>query len=294
MEMIKIKVPATSANIGPGFDCLGMAISMYNEYIFEEAEELLITGCPSEYANSENLVYTSYLKAFEVCGRKSVNVHIHIDADIPVSRGLGSSAACIVAGVLAANHFMGNCMSEEEVFKLCSNLEGHPDNVAPALFGGIQACFMEEDKVYHNEYSIHESYYLTALIPPFPLSTHESRAVLPKSIERKDAVYNMSHAIATLRYLENGEYDMLSLALRDCLHQSYRLPLIKGADKVIDLCNKLGGKIVYLSGAGPTLMCISNTELATSIQSHLDLGWYVKSVEVVSNGAIKEVISNGR
>lgn len=293
MEIVKIKVPATSANIGAGFDCLGMAVSIYNEYTFEKADDFLITGCPSEYANTNNLVYTSFLKAFEVCGKESTMVHIHIDGDIPVSRGLGSSAACIVAGVLAANHFMDNHMSEDEVFKLCSDLEGHPDNVAPALFGGIQACFIEGDNVYHNEYSIHESYHLTVLIPPFPLSTHESRSVLPKSIERKDAVYNMSHAIATLRYLENGEYDKLYLALRDCLHQSYRLPLIKGADKVIELCNELGGKIVYLSGAGPTLMCVSKCELDSLINESLDLDWVVKCVKVVNSGAIMEVKNNG-
>ena len=293
MSVVKIKVPATSANIGAGFDCLGMAVSIYNEYTFEKAENFLITGCPIEYANTDNLVYTSFLKAFEVCGKESVMVHIHINGDIPVSRGLGSSAACIVAGVLAANHYMGNCMSEDEVFKLCSDLEGHPDNVAPALFGGIQACFVEGNEVYHNEYSIHDSYYLTVLIPPFLLSTHESRSVLPKSIERKDAVYNMSHAIATLRYLENGDYDKLTVALRDCLHQSYRLPLIKGADKVIELCNELGSRVVYLSGAGPTLMCVSKNELTSLISESLDLDWCVKGVKVVREGAIKEVMNNG-
>lgn len=289
MEMIKIKVPATSANIGSGFDCLGMAVSLFNEYTFEKAEDFLITGCPLEYSNKNNLVYTSYLKAFEACGKESVMVHIHIKSEIPVSRGLGSSAACIVAGVLAANHFMGNCMNENEVFKLCSDLEGHPDNVAPALFGGVQACFVEENAVYHNEFKLHDSYYLTVLIPPFELSTSESRAVLPKSIERKDAVYAMSHAIATLRYLENGEYDKLCLALRDCLHQPYRLPLIKDSGKVIDVCHELGGKVVYLSGAGPTLLCISKANLSDLIADEIGLDWVIKSVTIVNTGALRGV-----
>ena len=289
MEIIKVKVPATSANIGAGFDCLGMAVSIYNEYTFEKASDFFITGCPDEYANKNNLVYTSFKKAFEVCGKESPMVHIHINADIPVSRGLGSSAACIVGGVLAANSFMGNCMSEDEVFKLCTELEGHPDNVAPAIFGGLQACFVEEDAVYHNEFSIHDSYYFTALIPPFPLSTAESRSVLPKAIERKDAVYNMSHAVATLRYLENGNYDLLTVALRDCLHQPYRFPLIKDANKVVEICEKYGGKIVYLSGAGPTLMCVSKEDITKTLASNINLGWDIRGVEVVDFGAIKGV-----
>lgn len=290
--MITIKVPATSANLGAGFDCLGMAVSLYNIYTFGKSNQLEITGCPSEFANENNMVYSAYAKAFEVCGKIPVPVHIHLDCAIPISRGLGSSAACIVAGVIAADYFMGEYLSEDEIFKLCSDIEGHPDNVAPALFGGIQACFIEEDQVYHNRYSLHDSYHLTVLIPPFPLSTSKARSVLPKAIERKDAVYNISHAIATLRYLENGDYDKLSLALRDCLHQSYRFPLIQGADKMIELCKSVEGSVVYLSGAGPTLLCISKEEIAHKLSNKNNLGWTIQEVTMVQEGALKGVKEN--
>lgn len=288
--MIRIQVPATSANLGPGFDCMGMALSLYNSYTFERIEKLEIQGCPQEYANADNLIYKAYAKVFEVCGKEPWGVRIHIESAIPISRGLGSSATCVVAGVLAANYFLNNPLDDHAVLNLCTELEGHPDNVAPALFGGVQACFREGDIIYHNRYALHSSYHLTVLIPPTPLSTQEARAVLPQMVSRKDVVFTLSHALATLRYLENGDYEHLKLAMQDCLHQPYRLPLIAYSEEVMNWCREAGGEVVYLSGAGPTLLCISEEIILPKLERVKQLGWTVQEVQLVEAGAIREEI----
>ena len=185
--MIKIRVPATSANLGPGFDSLGIALDLYNDFLFEETSKgLEIIGALANEEDKDNLVYLSMLKTFDLIGYIPKGIKIKIESKTPVSRGLGSSASCIVAGVMGANEIAGSPLSLSEIFKLSTKIEGHPDNIAPALFGGLVTSLMEKDEIFYNKINIAEGLKFTAIIPDFPLSTKNAREVLPR--DRKSVV----------------------------------------------------------------------------------------------------------
>lgn len=281
--MIQISVPATSANLGPGFDTLGIAINRYNKFNIREIEK---TG----FIN-ENLVYRSYRKVFEILGKSFIEVEILIDTHIPVSRGLGSSAACIVGGVMGANEMLGKPLSKEEILEISTMIETHPDNVAPAIYGGLVTSIMENDKVYSCGIPIKNKLEFIALVPDFKLSTKLARSVLPQNIQYKDCVYNVSRVGLLLAALTSGKDDLLKYALKDKLHQPYRGGLIQGFDEIRDFANEKGGLGSYLSGAGPTIMCLSNGEnvgfldnIKSYIQSNYP-GWMVYSHSVDEIGA---------
>ena len=191
--MIKIKVPATSANIGPGFDSIGLALSLYNTFTFEEIPKgLEIMGCDDRFKGEDNLVYTSMKRTLAEIGHEIGGIRITMETNIPVSRGLGSSAACIVAGILGANELAGSPLSKDGLLKIATEIEGHPDNVAPALLGGLVTSIAEGDEVFHNNINVAKGIKFIALIPDFTLSTKEAREVLPKEISFKDGVFNVS------------------------------------------------------------------------------------------------------
>lgn len=293
--MIKVKVPATSANLGPGFDTLGMAFNMYNSYTFEEIQSgLEITGCESEFANEDNMVYTSMKKVFEKIGYKPKGIRIHLDSSIPISRGLGSSAACILGGVIGANELSGGTLSKEELLYIATEIEGHPDNIAPALFGGLVVSVMEDEKVLYNQINIANGIKFIALIPDFKLSTSEARGVLPKEVSYKDAIYNVSRVSLLLTALNNGKFDLLKYSLQDVLHQPYRGRLIRGFNEIMEKSQELGALGMFLSGAGPTMMAIvaeDDMEFTAKIKGYLESAghtWTVKELEVDSLGAAVE------
>lgn len=259
--MINIRVPATSANLGPGFDSLGIALDLYNKFSFEETSEgLEIIGALDTEEDRDNLVYTSMLKAFDTIGYKPKGLKINIDTDIPVSRGLGSSACCIIAGIIGANEIAGSPLSQDDIFKLATEIEGHPDNIAPALFGGFITSIMEEENIYYNKIDIAKGLKFVAIIPDFPLSTKMAREVLPKEVSYKDAVGNVSRVSLLISALSNGRFDLLRYALKDNLHQPYRGKLIKGFDEVLEKIYEFKALGGYLSGAGPTIMAIINKD----------------------------------
>lgn len=252
--MIKVKVPATSANIGPGFDTLGIALNIYNTYIIEEIEKgLEILGCEKVYADENNLTYVAMLKCFEKVGYKQKGIKIKIESDVPVSRGLGSSASCIVGGLVAANEIIGNKLTKDELLDIATELEGHPDNVAPAILGGMVVSVYDE-KVYYSKIDIKKGIKFLALVPDFKLSTKKSRSILPKVIPHSDAVFNVGRVALMVSALHNGEFDLLKVAGEDKLHQEYRGTLIDGYSEILETSNKLGAKGVFLSGAGPTIL----------------------------------------
>ena len=186
-----IRVPATTANLAAGFDVLGCALGLYNTLSFTPAERLSFSGCDEQYQTTENLAYVAYERVWRELRRSDVPpVHIHIQADIPVCRGLGSSAALIAAGAMAANIMAGKPFDKRQLLSLTTEIEGHPDNLAPALLGGLTASMLLGGQVYTVEYLPHPELRFVALSPDFPLSTHEARRVLPSMVSHSDAVRN--------------------------------------------------------------------------------------------------------
>lgn len=289
--MIRIKVPATTANIGPCFDSCGIAVNLYNYFEFDYADKLIITGCDEAYANEDNLVYTSYKAVFEYLNKPLINVSINISGDIPVSRGLGSSSTCIVGGVMGANALLNYPLSEQEVFELCTKIEGHPDNVAPALFGGLIASMMHKNKPYSLAYKVDKSIKLCALIPDFELKTSLARSVLPSSVAYRDAVSNVAYTAISLKAWEEKNYELLKIALKDHLHQPYRSKLIDEYDEVINICEECGYVAAFISGAGPTIMTIYEDDSFISKMeeavSSLKNKWKVQPLSIEMNGATK-------
>lgn len=292
--MIKVRVPATSANIGPGFDALGLALDLYNTYIIEEIPSgLEITGCDEKYKNEENLVYTSMLKTFQIIGYDFKGIRIHMDPYIPESRGLGSSAACILGGVMAANELAGGPLSKTEILMIATEIEGHPDNIAPALYGGLVVSVMVNNEVLYNPVDVADGIKFVALIPNFTLSTKEARSVLPSTLAYKDAVYNVGRVALLLSAFSNGRFDLLKYGIKDRLHQPYRGKLIPDFDNIINKCDELGAWGTYLSGAGPTIMALINKEdkqFTREIRNYLNSAWQAKELNLDLTGVTTDRI----
>jgi len=269
--MYRVKVAGTTANLGPGFDSLGASVNIYNEYEFAEIEEgLLIEGCPKKYANKENLVYKSMEKVFLKAGKHPKGIHIKINANIPISRGLGSSAACIVAGVKGANALIGNPLSEREILEIAVDIEGHPDNIVPAFFGGTWASIYENQELICEEIPISDTLKWIALVPDQPLSTAEARQALPSEIPFKDVVFNISHVSLLILALIKGNKQLIRQGVEDKIHQPYREKLMPHFRELKKRAYENDALGVFVSGAGPTIMCIiekENTEFAEKMET---------------------------
>ena len=253
--MITVRVPATSANLGSGFDCFGLALSLYATVSFEKNDQLRIDGCPLEFQNESNLVYVAYTHTLKTLGFPAEPVRITISSSIPIARGLGSSAALLVAGVLGANAMHGSPLDLQRCLAICNELEGHPDNVSPALFGGCVASVLHENQPIAIPFNVHPSLCVLALIPDFELSTSLSRSVLPQTVSFKDAVFNGSRSAILGKAMETGNPEWLAIATQDRLHQPYRKNLIPDYDFIQSIVMKAGASAFFISGAGPTLLC---------------------------------------
>ena len=293
---VKVKVPATSANLGSGFDVAGLALTLYNTFTFELSEDgLNIKGCPEQFCNENNLTYQAFKRAAEVCGLEYQGVNIECSGEVPYTRGLGSSSTCIVAGIVGAFAFKDKVEERQEILELATSIEGHPDNVAPAIFGGVTVSVMEEDNVLTLNIPVKHDYRFVALIPPFTLSTEQSRAVLPQILSRKDAIKNVSHLALMVASLINGYDEGLKLGFKDRLHQPYRGDLIAGFDEIMAVLEKdeqvLGA---YLSGAGPTIMAVIHADDRMGVvRTKEELGdlikdWRVNKLELDNRGYIAD------
>lgn len=260
MERVTVRVPATSANIGPGFDSLGMAFSFYNVFFFELAEKTVITGCPAAYAGEDNLALVAFRAACSRAGKEAPAVHIDIGGDVPVSRGLGSSATLLVGGALGANLLLSLGLTKEDILAVATEIEGHPDNIAPAVYGGFTASLMQEGKPLAASCPVHPSLRFCAFIPDFKTSTHDARGVLPKTVPFADAVFNVSHVAVLLAALAKGDTELLSASLEDRLHQPYRASLIDGYEAVREIALAAGAHAFFISGSGSTCMAIYTEE----------------------------------
>lgn len=292
--MIKVRVPATSANMGPGFDSLGIAFDLYNEYELSEIDiGLEFEGIPKEFCNTENLIYEAMIKCFRKAKYKPSGLKIQVvKQDIPISRGLGSSSSCIVAGLIGANSIMGNKFSKDELLSIATKMEGHPDNVAPAIFGDLVVSVMQEKLTVYNKINIKPGVKFIALIPDFKLSTKEAREVLPRELSLKQGIYNISRAALLVSCFSSGNYENLKYACDDSIHQSYRSKLINHYDEVYNKVYELGALGCFLSGAGPTIMTIvknSDESFILGIKEYLknnNIYWDVVELVVDNHGAV--------
>lgn len=292
--MIKVRVPATSANMGPGFDSIGIAVELYNVFGFREIESgLIFKGIPEEFCNEENIIYQGMLKCFEKANYVPKGLEISaIKQEVPISRGLGSSSSCIVGGLVGANALMGNKFSKDEILQMAVEIEGHPDNVAPAVLGGMVVAIMEEGRVYYDKVKVQEHLKFVPIIPDFRLSTKDAREVLPKEIPLKHGVYNVGRASLMVAALSNGNYNLLKYACKDAFHEDYRSKLIKGFYEVKDEANNFGALATYLSGAGPTIMAMimdNNISFKNNMKNYLEkqsLSWAVHELSIDEEGAI--------
>lgn len=279
-RMIKIRVPATSANLGPGFDCLGLALNVWNEVSFETAEKLTyqVTGEGAEKLNkgTRNLLTKAYALLHETCGQKMSGVSIFAHNEIFMSSGLGSSAAAIVAGLFGANEMLGRPLAESDLLKLATEMEGHPDNVAPALLGGLVVSVMARNEIITKRYEIPE---LTLVIvkPLVEWPTRMARAVLPKSVSRADAIYNIGRAALVLDALRNGDLDLLQKVMEDRIHQPYRLRHISGGTAAYKIARQFGA--AALSGAGPSIIAFVSPELAESAKTIIQSVFEERGIE---------------
>ena len=274
-----VRVPASSANLGPGFDSFGIAWQLYNEIDFQITEDgFSISGCAEQYQNENNLACRGFRRVLERCGIPYTGVAIRFGrCAIPVSRGLGSSAALIAAGVTAANELYELGLSRSELLLLATEVEGHPDNVAPALYGGLGVSAMDGGRAITRRFPLSDRLHFTALVPPFELSTALARSVLPESLPREDAVFNVSRGALLLRALGDGDAELLAFAMDDRIHQRYRATLIDGFHTARNEAQESGAAGICISGAGPTILCVSERpDFPARMETALELalpGW---------------------
>ena len=274
-----VRVPASSANLGPGFDSFGIAWQLYNEIDFQITEDgFSISGCAEQYQNENNLACRGFRRVLERCGIPYTGVAIRFGrCAIPVSRGLGSSAALIAAGVIAANELYELGLSRSELLLLATEVEGHPDNVAPALYGGLGVSAMDGGRAITRRFPLSDRLHFAALVPPFELSTALARSVLPESLPREDAVFNVSRGALLLRALGDGDAELLAFAMDDRIHQRYRATLIDGFHTARNEAQESGAAGICISGAGPTILCVSERpDFPARMETALELalpGW---------------------
>ena len=283
-NQVTIRVPATTANLGPGFDAFGCALSLYTDVTFEETEEgLEITGCDEAFTGPDNLAYTSYCAVLASLSEEVRGVKI------PICRGLGSSAALLVAGAMGANVLRGNKLSTQGLLNITNAMEGHPDNLAPAFYGGLTASMVDSGLPVTVSFPLHPGWEFLALVPDFNLATSLARSVLPEQVSRADAIYNISHGAMVLKALELGDEKLLRSAMQDRLHQNYRKKLIPDYEKIEALVRTTGAAFC-LSGAGPTLLVMTrNPRLSGILREKLpkitERSWEILPLHVEFQGA---------
>lgn len=288
-QSVLVTVPATTANLGPGFDCLGAALLLNNQFRFTrpgtEAIEPLqidVTGLEADQVsrNESNLAYQSYLHLFRHLGKSPLPVHIEIDLHVPLGRGLGSSATAIVAGLVGANALLGKPLSQQEVMGLAIAQEGHPDNVVPALLGGCRLSASTGQGWSICDVPWHPDVVPVIAIPNFEISTHEARRILPDVYSRADAIFNVAHLGLLLRGLATGRPDWLKAALQDRIHQPYRQSLIQGYEAIQQAAIAAGAYGLVISGAGPTLLALAHPDQAEAVEAAIAVAWINQGISV--------------
>ena len=272
---VSVKVPATSANLGPGFDCLGIALPIYNTITIEETvlpgtgveinlmsenqviDEMIFDNVPKD---ENSIVYKAVEMLYNSIGQEPSELKINIQSQIPITRGLGSSASVVVGALIAANKLLGSPADETALLSIATEVEGHPDNVAPAILGGFVMASQEDDgSIIVEKLEWPEEWDITVCIPDFELSTNIARSVLPDNIPMSDAVYNAKHLAMLIKAVNTKNAKLMKAALHDKLHQPYREKLVPGMKEIMEAFKHEDGVIgCVLSGAGPSLLVISD------------------------------------
>jgi homoserine kinase len=259
-KMARVRVPATMANLGPGFDSLGLAVSLWLEVdaelfgkdVFEYSGQGHISG-------TDNLIHQGFRAVYNQAGLPAPTVKLTAKNPIPLARGLGSSSAALVAGAALGAAFMGGSFGKDQVLQVCAKLEGHPDNVAPAVLGGFTASVMRGDKPISISMPVPKDWRVLVAVPRTELKTEHARAALPELYSRADMVFNLSRSALWVAGIATSNTAVLSEACRDAMHQPYRAPLVPGMQAAIEQALEAGAVAAFLSGAGPSVSAIVNS-----------------------------------
>ena len=258
---VTVRVPATTANLGPGFDCMGLALDIYNTVSITSsaAFQIEITGEGAGVLprDGQNVAYRAVQTLAEVVGREVPTLTLALHNEIPLARGLGSSAAAIVGALLAADQFFQSHLSVDEVLELACQMEGHPDNVAPAILGGCTVVVKEGQRLVHAPVPLPKDLVAVLFLPDFTLATVEARRVLPRQVEMADAVFNVGRAALLATCLATGRLELLRVATQDALHQPWRKALFPAMESLFKAALDAGALGVFLSGAGPTVLALA-------------------------------------
>lgn len=257
-----VRVPATSANVGVGFDCLGIALDLTATFLMAPAERLEIVGCEERFRGEDNLVWQSYLATCARLGVEAVPLHITILSPIPLSGGLGSSSACVIAGIAGAMALVGGGFDRARALELACAEEGHPDNVAPALLGGLVSSFVDGDRTTSTRMDVADNLRFVAIAPPYEVRTADARRVLPDEVTRETAVWQMGRVVATVRALETGDAALLGAACHDRLHEPYRARLIPDYEPLRAAALGAGACAFMISGSGSTMLAVADGDEA--------------------------------
>ena len=286
MNNVTVSVPATTANIGVGFDCLGAALTMTNEFQFVVVDsdtklKIIVEGEEAHKVGlgDSNLLYRSLVQFYQHIQQTPPHLEITIKLGVPLSRGLGSSATAIVGGLLGANNLAGNPLSQAEIMQMAIAIEGHPDNVVPALLGNCLLSVEDCGDWQITPIPWHQDIIPIVAIPNFELSTREAREVLPTEYSRADAIFNISRMGLLIRALETNNPAWLKTALADKLHQPYRQKLITGYQEVEQAALDAGAYGMVISGAGPTLLAIANPERVEQVVKSMLEAWNSLGIE---------------
>lgn len=260
-QHVQVRVPATTANLGCGFDILGLALQLYNTFTFTRSAEpgwhVKLPPGVDLPTDSTNLVFRAAHRLFEHVGTQPANLCLALDIQIPLTRGLGSSSSAIVGGLVAANVLTGNTLDREALLGMAIEIEGHPDNVTPALIGGLTLSYTVDAQFRYLALPVPTDLSIVVAIPDFALPTVQARAVLPTHVSRADAIFNSSRLALLVYALQYQRYDLLATAMDDRLHQPYRATLIPGMSEAITAGYAASALGVALSGAGPALMAFA-------------------------------------
>ena len=255
-----IKVPASSANIGPGFDCLALALDIWNTLTVSSGENTIsINGYGEESVphNQSNLVFKSFHRIFQEIGEPPPMVHFDCENSIPIGKGLGSSAAAVIGGLIAGNQLSNHPFTNSQILSFASDIEGHPENAAAALFGGFQIVVKDQNTLITSEVPIKESLKAILFIPELEMPTAESRKVLTKTITRDDAIFNIGRAALLVNVLSSGNLELLSKATQDRLHQPARQKIFPSMSNLFHAAMDSGALATFLSGAGSTVIAFA-------------------------------------
>lgn len=263
-HVFRVLVPATTANLGPGFDCLGLALTLYNSIVVRPADTLQLTvqgqGADALAADENNLVWRAACHLWDSMNYPTPALSLTMYNAVPLGRGLGSSSAAIVAGLMLANRVAGEPCSRPTLVDMATELEGHPDNVAPAVLGGLVVSAIADNRVLTASFPWPSNLQIVACAPDFELSTQLARQALPATVAHADAVFNASRVALLLAALQAGDLSLLRQAADDRLHQPYRVKLIAGAEVVKERALATGALATMISGAGPTLLALVGPE----------------------------------